>query len=207
MEKHQDVKLDLDVEKTTNMTEHNENVLSTSPTPDTPNPFDYEKLSYGSNGLKGLLESPYVLGAAFLASMGGFSFGYGKKTSISSPKVNIVALTSNDADQGVVSLILTMPQFHATFPQTAPGHARQSFYTGFATAMLELGAFFGCLFYPAFADRFSRKWGLSFAVVFFVVGAIIQTAANNYAELVVGRTIGGIGVGTLAMGMFDPAVP
>lgn len=41
-------------------------------------PFDYEKLQYGSTGLKGLVASPYVFGAAFLASMGGFSFGYGR---------------------------------------------------------------------------------------------------------------------------------
>ena len=34
-------------------------------------------LSYGSEGLSGLVRSPYVLGAAVLASMGGFSFGYG----------------------------------------------------------------------------------------------------------------------------------
>lgn len=41
-------------------------------------PFDYEKLHYGEPGLKGLVASPYVFGAAFLASMGGFSFGYGE---------------------------------------------------------------------------------------------------------------------------------
>ena len=40
-------------------------------------PFDYDKLHYGNTGLKGLVSSPYVFGAAFLASMGGFSFGYG----------------------------------------------------------------------------------------------------------------------------------
>ena len=37
----------------------------------------YENLSYGQNGLGGILKSPYVFGAALLASMGGFSFGYG----------------------------------------------------------------------------------------------------------------------------------
>lgn len=37
-----------------------------------------ENLSYGDSGLKGLVKSPYVFFAAFLASMGGFSFGYGR---------------------------------------------------------------------------------------------------------------------------------
>lgn len=49
-------------------------------------------------------------------------------------------------DQGVISLILTMKQFHDVFPETAPGHANQGFYVGFMTGMLELGAFVGCLF-------------------------------------------------------------
>lgn len=39
--------------------------------------LNHENLSYGSSGLKGIIESPYVCAAAFLASMGGFSFGYG----------------------------------------------------------------------------------------------------------------------------------
>lgn len=93
-----------------------------------------------------------------------------------------------------------MDQFHKTFPETAPGHPKQGFYVGFMTSMLELGAFLGCLAYPKFADRFSRKWGLSVAVVWFCVGAIIQTAAQDYGMLVAGRTIGGVGVGTLALG-------
>lgn len=39
--------------------------------------LNHENLSYGSSGIKGIIESPYVCAAAFLASMGGFSFGYG----------------------------------------------------------------------------------------------------------------------------------
>lgn len=65
--------------------------------------------------------------------------------------------------------------------------------------MLLFGAFVGCLFMPYLADRVSRKWALTVAVVFFDVGAIIQTAAPDYGTLVTGRTICGIGVGTLAM--------
>jgi MFS family permease len=141
--------------------------------------LEYDHLSYGQNGLAGIIASPYVCGAAFLASLGGFSFGY---------------------DQGVISLILTMSQFHEVFPETADGHPNQGFYKGFLIGMLELGAFLGCLVYPWFADKYSRKWGLSAAVAWFCAGAVIQTASMNYAMLVAGRTIGGIGVGTLALG-------
>ncbi|CAJ0547449.1 Ff.00g042030.m01.CDS01 [Fusarium sp. VM40] len=137
------------------------------------------KISYDNNGISGILRSPYVFGAALLASFGGISFGY---------------------DQGVISIILTMPQFQETFPEIAPGHSRYGFNTGFMTGMLEFGAFFGCLFFPLLADRYSRKYDLAVATVFSCVGAIVQTAAHNYGTLVAGRTIGGVGVGTLAIG-------
>jgi MFS family permease len=134
--------------------------------------FD-EDISYGKGGIRGVVGSPYIFGAAFLASMGGFSFGY---------------------DQGVISIVNVMDQFHEAFPPT-----ETAFGKGFMTGMLELGAFIGCLFMPTLADKISRKKALSIVVVIFNIGAIMQTAANSYGLLVAGRTIGGIGVGTLAM--------
>ncbi|KAF7159506.1 hypothetical protein CNMCM5623_004844 [Aspergillus felis] len=133
----------------------------------------HSNVAYGPNGVRGLFSSSYVFGAAFLASLGGFSFGY---------------------DQGVISIINVMDQFHAAFPQT-----ETAFGTGFMTGMLLLGAFVGCLFMPYLADRISRKWALTTVVVIFDIGAILQTAAQDYGMLVTGRAIGGIGVGTLAM--------
>jgi hypothetical protein len=70
------------------------------------------QISYGKNGISGLFESFYVFGAALLASMGGFSFGY---------------------DQGVISIINVMPQFHDAFPQTKTAF-RQEFHNSHAGA-------------------------------------------------------------------------
>ncbi|KAL4898071.1 MFS monosaccharide transporter [Aspergillus ambiguus] len=137
------------------------------------------EVKYDNGRIRDLLNSPYVLGAAILASLGGFSFGY---------------------DQGVISIILVMSQFREQFPKTDPDNPHYGFNVGLMTGMLELGAFVGCLFFPSVTDRISRKWGLTVATVAFVIGAIIQTAAFNYDTLVAGRFIGGIGVGTLAMG-------
>lgn len=92
-----------------------------------------------------------------------------------------------------------MPQFHKVFPETDPSHSGSGFYTGFMTGMLELGAFLGCFFMPKLADTISRKWALTVVAIIFNIGAIIQTAAPNYGTLVAGRTICGVGVGTLAM--------
>ncbi|XEV01569.1 hypothetical protein FSHL1_006856 [Fusarium sambucinum] len=141
---------------------------------DFPVVLDNKDISYGHGGIRGVVASPYVFGAAFLASMGGFSFGY---------------------DQGVISIVNVMPQFHQAFPR-----AETAFGKGFMTGMLELGAFIGCLFMPTLVDKISRKKALSVVVVIFNIGAIMQTASNSYGLLVAGRTIGGIGVGTLAMG-------
>lgn len=132
-----------------------------------------DNVSYGPGGIRGIFASPYVFGAAFLASLGGFSFGY---------------------DQGVISIINVMDQFHNTFPRTDT-----PFGTSFMTGMLLLGAFVGCIFMPYLADKVSRKWALTVVVVIFNFGAILQTAATSYGMLVAGRAIGGIGVGTLAM--------
>lgn len=41
----------------------------------------------------------------------------------------------------------------------------------------------------------SRKYSILVAVVIFTVGSILQTAAIDYAMLVVARLIGGIGIG------------
>lgn len=138
-----------------------------------------ENVSYGPDGIKGLVSSPFVFGAAFLASLGGFSFGY---------------------DQGVISIVNVMPQFYAAFPEVSPDHPGSGFNKGFMTAMLEFGAFLGCFFMPKLCDKISRKWALTVVVGIFIIGAIIQTTAPNYGTLVAGRTIGGIGVGTLALG-------
>lgn len=139
-----------------------------------------EKVAYGPNGIRGIVSSPYVFAAALVASLGGFSFGY---------------------DQGVISIINVMDQFHGVFPYAATGFGK-----GFMTGMLELGAFLGCFFMPYMADKISRKRALVVVVVIFNIGAILQTAAVNYGMLVAGRTIGGIGVGTLALVSFPPLI-
>ncbi|KAI8246326.1 hypothetical protein K4K55_010346 [Colletotrichum sp. SAR 10_96] len=134
-----------------------------------------ESIPYGPSGVRGIFSSgPYMLSAAFLASLGGFSFGY---------------------DQGVMGITNVLPQFHAVIPEAA-----NEFNKGFMTGMLLLGAFIGCWFYPYISDRWSRKKALLLSSIIFCIGGIIQTAAYNYATVVAGRTIGGIGTGTLALG-------
>ena len=92
-------------EKSNNGTEHHED----SSIPETL--LDTE-ITYDNNGISGIVRSPYVFGAALLASFGGFSFGY---------------------DQGVISIILTMTQFREQYPETDLEHPHYGFNTGFMT--------------------------------------------------------------------------
>ncbi|KAL0250138.1 hypothetical protein I308_103446 [Cryptococcus tetragattii IND107] len=134
--------------------------------------------SYGGNGLKDLLASRMVLLAASAATIGGLLFGF---------------------DQGILSISLTMPQFQEQFPETnAQVNSSASLNKGVMTALLELGAFLGAFMSGYVSDRYSRKGSLAFGMVWFVIGSVLQSASFSFAQLVVGRFIGGIGIGVLS---------
>ncbi|EJP68117.1 hexose transporter [Beauveria bassiana ARSEF 2860] len=133
---------------------------------------------YGPGGIRGVIQSPYVVACASLSAIGGILFGY---------------------DQGVISVILVMDQFLDRFGEvsdTAPG---SGFYKGLMTAMITLGAFIGAMNQGWLADAYSRKYSIMIAVAIFTVGSVLQTAAIDYPMLVAARLIGGIGIGMLSM--------
>lgn len=134
--------------------------------------------TYGPPGLRGLISNPYVFLCAACSTIGGLLFGY---------------------DQGVVSVILVMPQFTDTFTRIADGAPGSGFWKGLMTAMIELGAFLGALNQGWIADKISRRYSIVVAVIVFTIGSVLQTAAVDYAMLTVARFIGGIGIGMLSM--------
>lgn len=89
-----------------------------------------------------------------------------------------------------------MPQFLERFPEVGDGGG---FYKGLMTAMIELGALIGALNQGWIADKLSRKYSIVVAVIIFIVGSILQTAAVDYAMLTFARFVGGVGVGMLSM--------
>lgn len=134
--------------------------------------------TYCQPGFRGLLSSSYVVLCASFATLGGLLFGY---------------------DQGVVSVILVEQQFLQRFiriDDTSPG---SGFWKGLLTAMIELGALIGAFNQGWIADKISRKYSIVVAVVVFIVGSALQTAAMDYAMLVVARFGGGVGIGMLSM--------
>ncbi|KAK9458895.1 putative MFS monosaccharide transporter [Lipomyces oligophaga] len=133
---------------------------------------------YGAPGLSYIFSNWYVVMCAASSTLGGFLFGY---------------------DQGVVSITLVMDQFLVDIPEIADGHAGAGFKKGLMTALLELGAFFGAWNQGWIADKYSRKKAIVIAIFVFVIGAVLQTAAQDYAMLTVARFIGGMGIGMLSM--------
>ncbi|TFY61333.1 hypothetical protein EVJ58_g4585 [Rhodofomes roseus] len=127
--------------------------------------------SYGPKGLSGLLHNYYALGCAVFVSIGGLLFGY---------------------DQGVIANVLVMKDFTERWPIGA-------WEKGVMTALLELGALIGALAAGVLADRVSRRKAIVLACVVFCIGSAFQCGAERLAHLVVGRAIGGLGVGALSM--------
>ncbi|WWC60053.1 uncharacterized protein I303_102616 [Kwoniella dejecticola CBS 10117] len=134
--------------------------------------------SLGGNKLKDVFANWIVVSAAFCACMGGLLFGF---------------------DQGILSIVLTMKQFLTQFPEVDTAQdSGAAFNKGIMTALLELGAFLGALQAGFLADRFSRKKAIAIGSVWFIIGSVIQASSFSFAQLVVGRFIGGVGIGVLS---------
>jgi SP family sugar:H+ symporter-like MFS transporter len=106
---------------------------------------------------------------ASVAALGGFLFGY------DSAVIN-----------GAVAAVTD--RFDA-----APGPL------GFAVASALLGAAFGALTAGRFADRFGRLFTMKVAAILFFGSALITGAAPNLTILIIGRLIGGVGVGVASV--------
>ncbi|KAH9889404.1 general substrate transporter [Cubamyces lactineus] len=127
--------------------------------------------AYGPPGVAGLLHNYYALGCAIFASIGGLTFGY---------------------DQGVIANVLVMKDFVQRWHLSA-------WETGLMTAALELGSLLGALTAGTLADKYSRRQSIFAACAVFCLGSALQCGAQNPNHLILGRGIGGLGVGALSM--------
>ncbi|KAG1453612.1 hypothetical protein G6F46_006560 [Rhizopus delemar] len=74
-------------------------------------------------------------------------------------------------------------------------HDPDSLLQGGINSALSAGCFVGALFAGYPADRFSRKYTLIGASALFIVGSLLQAAANGVPMLCVGRALNGLSVG------------
>ncbi|RDB25793.1 MFS glucose transporter mfs1 [Hypsizygus marmoreus] len=128
----------------------------------------------GQSGWAGLVHNRKIFAIAIFASLGGLLYGY---------------------NQGVFSGVLAMH----SFDQRMASAVDHSGTKGWLVAILELGAWVGVLMTGYFADKISRKYTIVLAVVVFIVGVIVQTAASAPPSIYGGRFVTGLGVGSLSM--------
>ena len=88
-----------------------------------------------------------------------------------------------------------MESFAAEFPRIYT----DSSFKGWFVSTLLLFAWAGSLVNGPIADRIGRKGDMLLAVVVFIIGSALQTAAPNMATLFAGRAIAGFSVGQLTM--------
>lgn len=110
-------------------------------------------------------QSGYVTLVVTIAALGGLLFGY---------------------DQGVISGAVNFLQSHFHM---------SSGMTGFVSGAIPLGAMVGCLLAGFLSDKVGRKLVLFLASVLFIIGSISCAFTSSVAILVIGRLIGGLGVG------------
>lgn len=133
-----------------------------------------------------MTEAPVTWKAYLLcafASFGGIFFGY---------------------DSGYINGVLNSPLFieevqGPVCPQglATPGGgcAISSNNTSLIVSILSAGTFFGALAAGDIADIYGRKWTIVAGCMIYIIGVILQMAANGRDLLVAGRAIAGIGVG------------
>ena len=91
-------------------------------------------------------------------------------------------------DLGVLGGVLNQPDFVAQFGLSNDWQALMS-------SVFELFAMVGALIMVAFGHRLGRKDNVAIGTGIISVGAVIQASAFVIPQLLIGRIIGGIGLG------------
>lgn len=128
-------------------------------------------------------KSKYLLVSClcFFAAFGGFIFGY---------------------DTGTISGYINMTEFLKHFGDL---NDQNEYYfskvrSGLIVSIFSIGACIGGIFFSKSGDMWGRKVGVYIGVTIYVIGVIIQIASiNKWYQFMIGRLIGGMGVGTLSV--------
>jgi len=111
----------------------------------------------------------YILGICFISALGGYLFGF---------------------DFAVISGALPFLQKQFAF---------NSYWEGFATGILAIGAIVGCVFAGQVADKYGRRPGLMLAAALFAISSLAMALAPNRDFFLAARFAAGAGVGMASM--------
>ncbi|BGP19944.1 hypothetical protein JCM10213_006720 [Rhodosporidiobolus nylandii] len=105
-------------------------------------------------------------------------------------------------DQGVMSGLISAPQFISVFPACDPevqGSYKASVLQAFYVAIYEIGCLGGAIFALMFGDRLGRKRMMNIGAVVLCIGVVIQITAfrGHWAggQFIIGRIVTGLGTG------------
>ncbi len=111
----------------------------------------------------------YILGISFISALGGYLFGF---------------------DFAVIS---------GALPFLQKQFSLDSYWEGFATGSLALGAIVGCLVAGAVSDKYGRKPGLLLAAAIFALSSLAMAFSPSRDLFSASRFCAGIGVGMASM--------
>ncbi|KAI5364563.1 Putative major facilitator, sugar transporter, major facilitator superfamily [Septoria linicola] len=97
-------------------------------------------------------------------------------------------------DQGVMSGLLTEPNFLEYFPQMEPEN-KSGAIQALVVAIYEIGCLIGAIGTILFGDKLGRRRSILTGAGIMCIGAVIQTSSFGMAQLIVGRIVTGIGNG------------
>lgn len=98
-------------------------------------------------------------------------------------------------DLGVIAGVLPADDFLRVTDLINDPHGN---WIGFISSSLLLGAFCGCIPASLLADRFSRRTAIFVGGVWFMLGGVLQAAAQNRGMMLAGRFIAGFAIGQLS---------
>ncbi|KAG1724916.1 hypothetical protein EDB19DRAFT_1897841 [Suillus lakei] len=102
-------------------------------------------------------------------------------------------------DQGVMSSLITGNQFEATFPEVVveASHPNHATLQSFTIAIYEVGCLFGALSNLWVGDKLGRRRTIVLGGSIMMIGAILQTTAFSFAQLIFARILTGYGNGLI----------
>jgi sugar porter (SP) family MFS transporter len=111
----------------------------------------------------------YIIGISFISALGGYLFGF---------------------DFAVIS---------GALPFLQKQFGLNSYWEGFATGSLALGAILGCILAGSIAEKYGRKPGLILAAFIFTISSFAMAMASGRDIFIAARFCAGVGVGMASM--------